>query len=89
MKDKILVYLKQRIGSGTPLSDEHDIFKLGLVNSLFALQLVMFLEMEFDIKIENEDLELSNFNTVNNIEQFVSRKQQVCPPMSKASVTRA
>lgn len=84
-----MVYLKQGIGSGTSFSNEDDIFKLGLVNSLFALQLVMFLEMEFDIKIENEDLELSNFNTVNHIDQFVSRKQQVCPPRSKAGVTRA
>ncbi len=33
------------------LQDDDDIFSLGYVNSLFAMQLVMFLEKEFHIRV--------------------------------------
>ena len=75
MKEKIKLYLLQKIGEETPLGTNDDIFELGLVNSMFALQLVMYLEKEFSIKIENDDLQLSNFNTIDHIEQFVQGKQ--------------
>ena len=77
MKEKIKAYLLQKIGGETQLNAEDDIFEQGLVNSMFALQLVMYLEKEFSIKVENDDLQLSNFNTINHIEQFVQHKQEV------------
>lgn len=55
-------------------SDDDNFFELGFVNSLFAMKLVSFIETEFDFQIENEDLELSNFNTINNIVAFVHKK---------------
>ena len=57
------------------LDRNQDIFSLGFVNSLFAMQLVMFLENEFLIKISNEDLNISNFNTINKIIEFINLKQ--------------
>ncbi len=56
-------------------TDEEDIFKLGLVNSLFALELVLFLENTFQVAVENEDLKLEHFSTVNNLSDFISRKK--------------
>ena len=56
------------------LRDDHDIFALGFVNSMFAMQLVLFLEKEFQIAIENEDLEIENFSTLNAIGALVERK---------------
>lgn len=77
MKEKISTYLLHKIGGDVNLDPDDDIFEQGLVNSMFALQLVMYLEKEFAIKIENDDLQLTNFNTVNHIEQFIQRKQGV------------
>jgi methoxymalonate biosynthesis acyl carrier protein len=77
MKEKIKTYLLQKIGGEIQLNSDDDIFEQGLVNSMFALQLVMYLEKEFSIKIENDDLQLSNFNTIQHIEQFVQHKQEV------------
>ena len=76
MKEQIKNYLKQKIAKDMELDYDVDIFEKGLVNSMFALQLVMYLEKEFKIKIENSDLNLSNFNTVNNIGTFVESKQK-------------
>ncbi|HKQ08673.1 MAG TPA: acyl carrier protein [Blastocatellia bacterium] len=57
------------------LRDQDDIFALGFVNSLFAMQLVMFIESEFGVGVEDEDLEIANFNTVDHINAFVARKR--------------
>lgn len=60
------------------LSDYDDIFALGLVNSLFAMQLVTWVEQQFDICVEDEDLDIENFNTINAIAQFADRKMAGC-----------
>lgn len=52
--------------------DDEDIFESGFVNSMFALQLVMFIEKRFELQLADEDLELANFRTINAIEQLVS-----------------
>ncbi len=57
------------------LQDEEDIFALGFVNSLLAMQLVAFVEKEFSITVEDEDLDLDNFRSLNAICGLVERKQ--------------
>lgn len=56
------------------LQPDDDIFAMGFVNSLFAMQLVLFVEQEFGITVEDEDLELDNFRTVERITALVERK---------------
>lgn len=56
------------------LQPDENIFALGFVNSLFAMQLVLFVEREFGINVENDDLSIDNFKTVNAIVALVDRK---------------
>jgi methoxymalonate biosynthesis acyl carrier protein len=77
IKETVKAFLQQRIGADVAFGYDDDIFKLGLVNSLFALELVVFLENTFRITVENEDLDLANFSAVSNIEAFIRRKQAV------------
>lgn len=56
------------------LMDDQDIFALGFVNSLFAMQLVLFVEKEFGLHIEDEDLDIDNFRSLNAIAALVERK---------------
>jgi methoxymalonate biosynthesis acyl carrier protein len=58
----------------TDLKDSDDIFALGFVNSLFAMQLVHWLEKEFAITITDEDLDINNFNSISAISALVGRK---------------
>lgn len=51
-----------------------DLFATGMVNSLFAMQLVLFVEKEFGLVVDNEDLDYENFKSMNAICAFVSRK---------------
>jgi len=75
-KIKIRAFL-HRFFRNHQFEDHDDIFALGFVNSLFAMQLVMFLEKEFAIHIQSEDMELDNFRTVNRMVQFIQDKQLV------------
>lgn len=38
------------------------------------MQLVMFIEKEFKVTIENEDLDLKNFRSINAVAELVNAK---------------
>jgi len=75
-KEKIRAYFA-RLFRNRDLQDDTDIFATGFVNSLMAMQLVMFVEKEFHIKIDDEDLDLKNFNSINAISGFIKRRAAV------------
>lgn len=56
------------------LQDDTDIFATGFVNSLFAMQLVLFVESQFGIRVERQDLKLDNFRSINALAHLVERK---------------
>ncbi|MFJ9033470.1 acyl carrier protein [Streptomyces sp. NPDC102274] len=62
------------------LKDDDDIFALGFVSSMFAMQLVSFVEHEFGITVDNEDLELEYFRSISALDAFVARKLAVPVP---------
>jgi len=62
---------------GADLGDATNIFDTGRVSSLFALELVTFIEATFATTVENADLEASNFQSVDALTAFVERKQAV------------
>ena len=73
VKAKIQKFLTRSFGHHE-FQEEEDIFSLGFVNSMFAMQLVLFLEKEFQITIENEDLEIENFRSINAMSSFLEKK---------------
>ena len=64
-------------------SDSDNIFKLGFVNSLFAIKLLNYVEKEFNIVIENEEMDISNFSSVSSIVQLVEKKIRLLPVYAK------
>ena len=75
MKERIRAFVS-RFFRGHDLGDGEDIFATGFVNLMFAMQLVNFVEQEFGITVESEDLEIDNFRSINAIESLVLRKTQ-------------
>jgi len=59
---------------GRAVNDDDDIFALGFANSLFAMQLVAFVEGQFKIEIGSDDLEIDNFRSIAAISALVERK---------------
>ena len=65
-EERILEFFKAK---GNDINVDTDLFKGGYVNSLFALEVVMYLEKEF--KIKNKDITEKNFKTVAQIAKTV------------------
>jgi acyl carrier protein len=59
--------------------DDDDIFALGFVNSLFALELVVFIEKAFAIRLPNEVLTLDNFRSVNAMARMIDGQTRRAP----------
>lgn len=70
--EKIRNYITSNISSD--LANDSDFFELGLVDSLFALQLVAFVEQEFGFAIEADDLDIAHFCSIAALHSFVESK---------------
>jgi acyl carrier protein len=74
VREKLRGFLGKHLRDAS-FKDNANIFRSGHIDSLFAMQLVMFLEMEFSVKLDSEDLKISNFKSINSILDLISRKQ--------------
>jgi acyl carrier protein len=86
VKEKIRAMVQSNLNifhADAKFSDEDNIFRKGFVDSLFAVQLIAYLEQEFGIKVANKDLDINNFHSVDKMVSFVERKRQ------EAAVTAA
>jgi len=71
----VRAYLSGRL-DGLPIEDDENLFEAGHLNSLFAVQLVMWIERTFDVPIEGADLDFTNIQSVDAIASFVARKRE-------------
>jgi methoxymalonate biosynthesis acyl carrier protein len=72
--------LRSFLGTRFPqveVADEEDIFALGFVNSLFAMELVLFIERTFGFEVSNEDLTLDNFRSIKAMAELVGRNRHI------------
>ena len=57
-------------------TNEDLLFEGGFISSLMAMELVLFIESEFAMKISDEELQLKNFESVAAIANLVSQKRK-------------
>ena len=57
-------------------TDKDNIFELGFVNSLFAMKILNYIESEFNITVDNEDIDIKNFSSVDIIVNFINIKKE-------------
>jgi acyl carrier protein len=60
----------------TQLDDDANLFESGIVNSLFAVQLMTFVEKTFAIEVDMDDLDIQNFKSLDATTAFVLRKKE-------------
>lgn len=78
LKEKVRDFISENLivfDDDAEFTDEDNIFEMGFVNSIFAMKLVGYIEEEFGFRVENDDLNISNFSSVNNIVTFVEGKK--------------
>ena len=57
------------------LNNEDSFLEKGIIDSTGILEVIYFLEDEFSIKINDEEMLPENLDSVNNIVNFVTQKQ--------------
>jgi methoxymalonate biosynthesis acyl carrier protein len=72
IRTEIRSFLAKHIRNAN-IEDGDDLFTSGLVNSLFAMELVSFVEKTFKIRVANKDLNLNNFKTISAITDLIQR----------------
>jgi len=75
-KGKIKTFIVENFlfGSEDGLKDETSFLEEGIIDSTGILELVTFLEEEFSITIEDEELVPENLDSINNVTAFLERK---------------
>lgn len=75
IKDTVKRFISSAVNI-TRLDDDDNLFESGIVNSLFAVQLMTFIEKTFGIEVGMDDLDIENFKSLSATAAFVSRKRQ-------------
>ena len=61
-------------GDGESLKDDTSFMEAGIIDSTGVLELIMFLEETYGIKIEDNELVPENFDTLDNIAHYLEEK---------------
>lgn len=62
-------------GDGGALQDDTSFLESGIVDSTGMLELIMFLEGTYGIRVEPEEMVPGNLDTVNRLVEFLEKKQ--------------
>jgi acyl carrier protein len=79
-RDKVKQIISTFITNATNLSDlgeDDHLFETGVLNSLFAIQLMTFIEKAFRIEVGKDDLDIDNFKSIRATTAFVLKKNGV------------
>ena len=57
------------------ISDSDSFLENGIIDSTGVLELVLFLEESFEIKVEDDDIIPENLDSMDNIEAYIKSKQ--------------
>ncbi len=76
MHEEIRKFLEERfdLDFENDLDNETDLFGGGYVDSLESLVIINFIEKKYKIKISPDDLVENEFNSVNDIVEFIKMK---------------
>jgi acyl carrier protein len=56
------------------LSDDDSLIESGIIDSTGILEVVMFIEEKYSLKVEDEELVPENLDSINNLLSFLKRK---------------
>jgi acyl carrier protein len=62
--------------SPATLTDETPLISGGIIDSIDAVKLIIFLESEFDLTVEAFDMDVDHLDTIEALASFVAAKQQ-------------
>lgn len=74
--EKVRGFIKENFyADASDLTDDASLLDMGIVDSTGILELVMFLENEFDIKVDDQEILPENLDSIANAVEFVKKKK--------------
>lgn len=67
-------WLRDNVAGNRAIPDEHPLIEDGLLTSLQTIELVLFLEKEFQIDINEDEVDEENFKSIAAITQLIAAK---------------
>lgn len=78
VREKVSLYVKEKVHvDSNKIHDKTLIFKEGFFDSMGFIILITYLEEEFKIKTNDSDLIEENFESIDAITDFVTRKSEI------------
>ena len=76
MRDKIKAFVVENFlfGKDNGLEDDTSFLEEGIIDSTGILELVSFLEEDYSISVEDEELVPENLDSINNVVEYLKRK---------------
>lgn len=77
IKDQIRDYIASELGWDKPASelpDDYQLLEKDIVDSLGIFKIITFIEEEWDVEVEDDELVPENFQSVNSIADLVAAK---------------
>lgn len=74
-RSRLRAFIEPRM-PGITFGDGEDIFSLGFVNSLFAMELVLFMEKTIGTRIPNEELAMEHFRSIDAMTDLSARLRE-------------
>lgn len=74
IEDLLLSFFHDRFHSEVP-SNEADLFQARILDSLLLVELIMYIEEEFSVRTDLDDLEMENFISISRMAQFIASKR--------------
>lgn len=66
----------------TPLETDDSFLETGVVDSTGVMELVAFVEIEYGIKVESNEIVVDNFDSIGKVAGFIRRKLSLPDPQS-------
>lgn len=61
---------------GKLVDEDTNLFEADIIDSMGLIELVVFIEAEFGIPIDQEDLKIQNFKTIRSVANIIKARRQ-------------
>lgn len=74
-EDRLRRFLSERLQVDvTPVTDDFPLIENGVIDSLGIFEIVQYIEDEFSVTIEDEDLVVDNFGTLGDMARLIGAR---------------
>ena len=77
IKDKLRLYILENFlftDDQSELDNEDSFMDTGIIDSTAILELIFFMEEEFSVKVEGEEMVPDNLDSINKVTRFIESK---------------